>query len=73
MLGSCRRDGITNVDVHTYTTDFFSTSTTLQRLKNTLDWPQNKPIKILFDDIYGDTRPGFLEGYKLLKENINPW
>ena len=26
-----------------------------------------------FDDIYGDIRPGFIEGYKLLKENISPW
>ena len=25
-----------------------------------------------FDDIYGDTRPGFIQGYKLLKENITP-
>ena len=26
-----------------------------------------------FDDIYGDTRPGFIEGYKLLKEKITSW
>ena len=26
-----------------------------------------------FDSLYAGTRPGFLEGYKALKENINPW
>ena len=26
-----------------------------------------------FDDIYSNTRAGFIEGYKLLKENITPW
>ena len=26
-----------------------------------------------FDEIYGGTRPGFLEGYKALKEAITPW
>lgn len=26
-----------------------------------------------FDDIYGGERPGFLEGYKALKEAITPW
>ena len=42
--------------------------------------PNNQELKAWFDitlkkfdDIYGDTRPGFIEGYKLLKENITPW
>jgi hypothetical protein len=26
-----------------------------------------------FDEVYGDKRPGFLEGYKALKEAITPW
>ncbi len=26
-----------------------------------------------FDDVYAGERPGFLEGYKLLKEAIRPW
>ena len=26
-----------------------------------------------FDEVYGDPRPGFLEGYKALKEKIAPW
>ena len=26
-----------------------------------------------FDDIYGIDRPGFIEGYKKLKEVITPW
>ena len=26
-----------------------------------------------FDQIYGGERPGFLEGYKALKEAITPW
>ncbi len=26
-----------------------------------------------FDAIYGNERPGFLEGYKALKESITPW
>ncbi len=26
-----------------------------------------------FDEIYEDTRPGFLEGYKMLKDAIKPW
>jgi hypothetical protein len=26
-----------------------------------------------FDEIYGETRPGFMEGYKALKEAITPW
>jgi hypothetical protein len=26
-----------------------------------------------FDEVYGDERPGFLEGYKALKESIKPW
>ena len=26
-----------------------------------------------FDEVYGGTRPGFLEGYKKLKEAITPW
>jgi len=26
-----------------------------------------------FDSVYGQTRPGFLEGYKSLKETIQPW
>tara|TARA_R110000868_G_scaffold231583_2_gene485004 strand:- start:4107 stop:5474 length:1368 start_codon:yes stop_codon:yes gene_type:complete len=26
-----------------------------------------------FDSVYGETRPGFLEGYKALKETIEPW
>ena len=26
-----------------------------------------------FDDIYGGTRPGFLQGYAALKEAITPW
>ena len=42
--------------------------------------PNNQELKAWFDitlkkfdDIYGDARPGFIEGYKLLKENITPW
>ena len=27
----------------------------------------------IFDGIYGENRPGFLEGYKALKEAISPW
>ena len=27
----------------------------------------------IFDGIYGENRPGFLEGYKALKEGITPW
>jgi hypothetical protein len=27
----------------------------------------------IFDSVYGDKRPGFLEGYKALKEAITPW
>ena len=27
----------------------------------------------IFDNIYGENRPGFLEGYKALKERITPW
>ena len=27
----------------------------------------------VFDNIYGENRPGFLEGYKALKEGIRPW
>ena len=26
-----------------------------------------------FDTVYGDKRPGFLEGYKALKDSIRPW
>ena len=26
-----------------------------------------------FDQVYSGTRPGFLEGYKALKEAIHPW
>ena len=26
-----------------------------------------------FDEVYADTRPGFLEGYAALKEAITPW
>ena len=26
-----------------------------------------------FDDIYSVSRPGFIEGYKLLKKSITPW
>ena len=26
-----------------------------------------------FDKVYGDDRPGFLEGYKQLKEAVTPW
>jgi len=26
-----------------------------------------------FDSVYGETRPGFLEGYKALKDSITPW
>ena len=26
-----------------------------------------------FDEIYSGTRPGFLDGYKALKEAITPW
>ena len=26
-----------------------------------------------FDEIYGEDRPGFLEGYKALKDAIKPW
>ena len=26
-----------------------------------------------FDEIYGGERPGFLEGYKALKEKVKPW
>ena len=27
----------------------------------------------IFDNIYGNNRPGFLDGYKMLKEKIKPW
>ena len=27
----------------------------------------------IFDNIYGNNRPSFLDGYKMLKENIKPW
>ncbi len=30
-------------------------------------------IIIDFDNIYGKTRPGFIEGYKRLKQSIKPW
>ena len=26
-----------------------------------------------FDKVYGDNRPGFLDGYKALKNAIDPW
>ena len=26
-----------------------------------------------FDEIYSGERPGFIEGYKILKYEINPW
>ncbi|MGY8803159.1 MAG: hypothetical protein ACKVK6_02865, partial [bacterium] len=26
-----------------------------------------------FDSVYGNDRPGFIEGYKALKEAITPW
>ncbi|MGK0171138.1 MAG: hypothetical protein ACI9W2_002867, partial [Gammaproteobacteria bacterium] len=26
-----------------------------------------------FDEVYGDKRPGFLEGYAALKDKITPW
>ncbi|HCE77220.1 MAG TPA: hypothetical protein DEP04_11390 [Dehalococcoidia bacterium] len=42
--------------------------------------PDNKELKEwldraleIFDDVYGENRPGFLEGYKALKEGIHPW
>ena len=27
----------------------------------------------IFDGIYGSNRPGFIEGYKALKNAIQPW
>jgi hypothetical protein len=38
------------------------------KLKNWLD----NALKT-FDNIYGIDRPGFIEGYKKLKEVITPW
>ncbi len=42
--------------------------------------PDNKELKEwldraleMFDNVYGENRPGFLEGYKALKEGIHPW
>ena len=42
--------------------------------------PNNQELKAWFDitlkkfdDIYSNTRPGFIEGYNLLKENITHW
>ena len=37
-------------------------------LKNWLDNVLN-----IFDEIYGSNRPGFIEGYKSLKNAIKPW
>ena len=37
-------------------------------LRNWLDEALTK-----FDEIYSSDRPGFIEGYKKLKENILPW
>ena len=37
-------------------------------LKNWLDNVLN-----IFDGIYGSNRPGFIEGYKALKNTIQPW
>ena len=34
-------------------------------------WLENAITK--FDQVYGDQRPGFLDGYRLLKEAITPW
>ncbi len=39
-----------------------------QKVKDFLDGALAK-----FDEIYGATRPGFLEGYKALKAGITPW
>ena len=40
----------------------------------------NEKVKIwfdnvldVFDSIYGKSRPGFIEGYKVLKQTITPW
>ena len=35
------------------------------------DWLDN--VLNVFDRIYGSNRPGFIEGYKALKNAINPW
>ena len=35
------------------------------------DWLDN--VLEIFDSIYSEKRPGFIEGYKLLKEEITPW
>ena len=35
------------------------------------DWLDN--VLNVFDRIYGSKRPGFIEGYKALKNAINPW
>jgi len=42
--------------------------------------PENKELHLwlektleIFDEIYSEERPGFIEGYKSLKETIKPW
>ena len=35
------------------------------------EWLDN--VLNIFDGIYGNNRPGFIEGYKTLKNAINPW
>ena len=54
MLASCRNEGNTNIHGYTDEKDFFRISAKIQELRGGIEWPQNKPVKILFDDIYGD-------------------
>ena len=35
------------------------------------EWFNN--VLQIFDNLYGNNRPGFLDGYKILKEKIIPW
>ena len=35
------------------------------------EWFNN--VLQIFDNLYGNNRPGFLDGYKILKEKIVPW
>ena len=35
------------------------------------EWFNN--VLQIFDNLYGNSRPGFLDGYKILKEKIIPW
>ena len=39
---------------------------------NQLEFPSEEALN-KFDEIYSGKRPGFLDGYKKLKEQIIPW